>query len=134
MAANEDQSRPVKSNARLSSLFRNWRERFNSAIDARGSRMLAGGSERDMMKASEYLEICQECALYAYTIEDALYWHNEIITELSIELNHICATRWPAAVKANMSAALKERLAHHAAAVSRLTAVLRANERLTWQP
>ncbi len=87
-----------------------------------------------MMRASEYLEICQECALYAYTIEDALYWHNEIITELSIELNQICAARWPATVKASMSISLEERLAHHAAAVSQLTAVLETNERLSWQP
>ncbi len=86
------------------------------------------------MRASEYLEICEENALDAYTIEDALYWHNEIITELSIELNLVCAASWPEAVKAGMKIALKDRLNRHAGAVTRLSGVLEKNEQLIWLP
>ncbi|RUO99268.1 hypothetical protein [Hyphomicrobium sp.] len=87
-----------------------------------------------MIKATEYLEICQECAAYAHTIEDALYWHNEIVTELSVEINFVQASRWPSAVKASMTASLEERRRNHAAAISRLTSVLENDERLIWQP
>lgn len=87
-----------------------------------------------MIRASEYLEICQENALDAHTVEDALYWHNEIITELSIELNLLSTTRWPQTVKANMAAALENRLSQHAAAVTRLAAVLEKNELFNWKP
>ncbi|WP_414462979.1 hypothetical protein RLW55_13940 [Hyphomicrobium sp. B1] len=90
--------------------------------------------DANMMKASEYLEICVENALDAYTVEDALYWHNEIITELSIELNLIHARRWPQTVKSNMMAALEDRLNQHAEAVARLAAVLESNETFKWQP
>ncbi|MBS0249485.1 MAG: hypothetical protein JSR78_00285 [Proteobacteria bacterium] len=90
--------------------------------------------DTNMMKASEYLEICVENALDAYTVEDALYWHNEIITELSIELNLIHARRWPQTVKSSMTAAMEDRLNQHAAAVARLAAVLESNETFKWQP
>ncbi|HML28801.1 MAG TPA: hypothetical protein PKE16_08185 [Hyphomicrobium sp.] len=93
-----------------------------------------GPEQNVMMRASEYLEICQENALDAYTVEDALYWHNEIITELSIELNLVQASRWPQTVKANMAATLEDRLTQHAAAVTRLTAVLEDNKVFKWQP
>jgi hypothetical protein len=92
------------------------------------------GPEQNMMRASEYLEICQENALDAYTVEDALYWHNEIITELSIELNLLSTTRWPQTVKASMGAVLEDRLNQHAAAVTRLAAVLEKNEPFKWEP
>ncbi|MET0640662.1 MAG: hypothetical protein ABWZ19_11660 [Hyphomicrobium sp.] len=87
-----------------------------------------------MIRASEYLEICQESALDAHTVEDALYWHNEIITELSIELSLVNATTWPQGVKASMRMALEDRLAQHAAAVTRLAAILERNEQFIWQP
>jgi hypothetical protein len=90
--------------------------------------------EQNMIRASEYLEICQENALDAYKVEDALYWHNEIITELSIELNLLSTTRWPQTVKASMAAALEDRLNQHAAAVTRLAAVLEKNEAFKWEP
>lgn len=87
-----------------------------------------------MMRASEYLEICQENALDAYTIEDALYWHNEIITELSIEINLLSTTRWSQTVKAAMAAVLEDRLEQHVAAVTRLASALEKNEPLKWEP
>ena len=99
--------------------------RFFSLHDDRGPPQRGEPSEQTkMMKASEYLEICQENALDAHTVEDALYWHNEIITELSIELNLVEATRWPANIRANMRAQLEDRLHQHATAVTRLAAVV----------
>ena len=86
------------------------------------------------IKASEYLEICREKALDAYTIEEAIYWHNEIITELSIELHTVQTMRWPETVKASMTIALEDRLNQHAAAVTRLAGILERNEQLIWQP
>ncbi len=87
-----------------------------------------------MMRGSEYLEICEENAIDAHRLEDALYWHNEIITELSIELNLIHATKWPRNVKASTSAALEDRISQHAAAVTRLAAILARNGQFIWQP
>ncbi len=87
-----------------------------------------------MMRASEYLEMCQEKALDAHTVADALYWHKEIITELSIELNSIDTTSWPQTVEANMTVALEQRLDQHASAVARLVAVLEEHEPFIWQP
>lgn len=145
MAADGDQ--PWGSGTRPSSLLRKLIDRvrayaFLQALGIRRDRMQAasqhasseGPEQNAMMRASEYLEICQENALDAYTVEDALYWHKEIITELSIELNLVQATRWPQTVKANMAATLEDRLNQHAAAVTRLTAVLENNKVLKWQP
>ena len=97
-------------------------------------RKAAAHPEHKMMRASEYLEICEENALDAYTIEDALYWHNEIITELSLELNLVRVASWPDSVKANMSIALEHRLNQHAGAVTRLAAILEKNAQFIWQP
>jgi hypothetical protein len=133
MATNENKHLLDKGAARISSLFHRWMDRVNFSM-LRQTIKPADPSDRDLLRASEYLEICLECAAYAHTVEDALYWQNEIITELSVELNRINATRWSAAVKTNMSFVLQERLAHHATAASRLTAVLARNERLSWQP
>jgi predicted glycosyl hydrolase (DUF1957 family) len=95
---------------------------------------MAGRPEQKMMRASEYLEICEENALDAYTVEDALYWHNEIITELALELNLVRAASWPDTVKASMTVALEHRLSQHASAVTRLASVLEKNEPFIWQP
>ncbi|MFT3731065.1 MAG: hypothetical protein QM780_06510 [Hyphomicrobium sp.] len=103
------------------------------AIFGKPQSSIGTGSE-NVMKASEYLEACHENAIDAYTVEDAIFWHNEIISELSVELNLIGATRWPQTVKENMAAALQERRSQHAAAVTRLAAILERNERLSWSP
>jgi hypothetical protein len=104
------------------------------ALSARHSGPQDAAPQPTAMRASEYLEICEENAIDAYTVEDALYWHNEIITEISIELNLVQATTWPEPVKATMTAALEERLSDHASAVQRLAAVLEKNEQVVWQP
>jgi hypothetical protein len=145
MAADGDQS-PQVSNKRSPSLIRRLIANvdirdFLNALKARWQNFRVAApdakvkiSERYMTRASEYLEICQENALDAYTIEDALYWHNEIITELSIELNLIHSKKWPQTVKASMSRVLEDRLDQHVAAVTRLAGVLEKNEPLIWQP
>lgn len=146
MAAGDGQPLPTFGGSRPSSLIRKFMGRVNvrAFLQALGMRRgpfrgdaqtaTPDGAEPPMMRASEYLEICQENALDAYTVEDALYWHNEIITELSIELNLIHTTRWPQTVKASMAAAVEERLSQHAAAVTRLAAVLEKDKAFKWQP
>ncbi|WP_372646350.1 hypothetical protein [Hyphomicrobium sp.] len=145
MAANDGEPLPKAENTRSSSLVRRLIasldvHAFLNAITARRNRLpsptkkAATGGPGQMMRASEYLEICQEKALDAYTVADALYWHNEIMTELSIELNLIDATSWPQTVKASMTVALEQRLDQHASAVARLVAVLEKNEPFNWQP
>jgi hypothetical protein len=91
-------------------------------------------SNSGALKASYYLETCRAKALDAYTLEDAIYWHNEIITELATELHLIHAMNWPETVKASMAIALEDRLNQHAAAVTRLAGILERNEQLIWQP
>ncbi len=87
-----------------------------------------------MMRATEYLEICEENAIDAATIEDALYWHNEIITELSIELNLLRSGKWSEAMKHGVKLSLQDRLNRHVGAVTRLAAILEKNEQFIWQP
>jgi hypothetical protein len=104
MAANENSHVSAAGLARASSLIRrlidrvNLRALLNSLSEGRRnthpeSSVTTGRPEQSMMRATEYLEICEENALDAYTVEDALYWHNEIITELSLELNLVGAAR-----------------------------------------
>jgi hypothetical protein len=113
---------------------------FRLFLDALAVRRSSGrknsphGSDPDALKASYYLETCREKALDAYTLEDAIYWHNEIITELATELHLIHAMNWPETVKASMTIALEDRLNQHAYAVTRLGGILERNEQLIWQP
>jgi hypothetical protein len=134
---------PAPSNMR-SSLFQRLIGRVNvrfflhsiadrKTLSAKHSSSHDSAFQPSPMRASEYLEICEENAIDAYTVEDALYWHNEIITEISIELNLVQATTWPEPVKATMTAGLEDRLGEHASAVQRLAAVLEKNEQVVWR-
>jgi hypothetical protein len=145
MAANSGRSVPTGKKARITTLMRNIsgadvRKFFNvlmsrqQQVQPAAPQPVTPRPEQSMIRASEYLEICQENALDAYTVEDALYWHNEIITELSIELNLLTTMRWPEQVKARMATELEDRLSQHAVAVSRLASVLEKNEPLKWVP
>ncbi len=142
MSMDEDQPHPTAGGSRPSSLLHWLSDRVNfrllvNALAAKRStvwRDARRGSGREVMRASDYLEICRENALDAYTIEDAIYWHNEIITELSIELHSIHAMNWPQTVKASMTIALEDYLGEHAAAVTRLAGILERNEQPIWQP
>ncbi|HET6390695.1 hypothetical protein [Hyphomicrobium sp.] len=142
MAADGNQSGPKAAGSRPSSLIHWLSDRVNFrlfihtlAAKRTVSRVVAKDEKHAAtIKASEYLEICREKALDAYTVEEAIYWHNEIITELSIELHTVQTMRWPETVKASMTIALEDRLSQHAAAVTRLAGILERNEKLIWQP
>ena len=142
MAADGDQPVPTASGSRPSSLL-HWLSDcvnvrlFMNALAAKRSIIRGGtenGSGQEVIRASDYLEICRENAFDAHTIEDAIYWHNEIITELSIELHSIHVMNWPEIVKASMTISLEDHLRQHAAAVTRLAGILERNEQLIWQP
>lgn len=143
MAADGDEPRPSGGTFRFGSFFRRVASRLRLGAFTRGDgrRSLrrdpssaAEGTHEDMPRTSEYLQLCEENAVDAYTVEDALYWHNEIITELSIELNLVRTAKWPRPVKSNMAAELEDRIAQHSAAVTRLAGVLEKNEPFIWQP
>lgn len=142
MAAEGDQLRPDGHRSRGASFFKrvlgrvraSLKSRHLSRLPSRKNSHTASDTGRDMARTSEYLQICEENAIDAYTLEDALYWHNEIITELSIELNLVQTAEWPPPVKASMSAELEDRITQHSAAVMRLAALLEKNEPFIWQP
>ena len=142
MAAGGDQSGPKAVGSRPSSLLHWLADRVNFRLFVRtftgrgAANRAASDDEKNQaaIKASDYLEICREKALDAYTIEEAIYWHNEIINELSMELHTIQTMRWPDTVKASMTIALEDRLNQHTTAVTRLAGILERNEQLIWQP
>jgi hypothetical protein len=142
MAADGEQPVPLAGGSRPTSLF-HWLgdciivRLFMNVLAAKRSIVRSGtenGSGQEVITASDYLEICRENASDAHTIEDAIYWHNEIITELSIELHSIHAVNWPATVKASMRISLEDHINQHAAAVTRLARILERNEQLIWHP
>jgi hypothetical protein len=96
--------------------------------DALGSRRTAAE------EVTEYLETCCEKALDAYTLEDAMYWHSEIMAELAVELQHVRAMDWPDTIKASLISALEDRINQHGAIVQRLTGLIGRNEQLFWAP
>lgn len=142
MTADGDRSGPRAIGSRPSSLLHWLSDRVNFRLfihTLAAKRTVSRNMSKDekhpaTIRASDYLEICREKALDAYTIEDAIYWHNEIITELSIELHTVQTMHWPDTVKASMMIALEDRLSQHAGAVTRLAGILERNEQLIWQP
>ncbi len=142
MAMDEDRPRHVAGGSQPCSLLHWLSGRVNfrlfvNALAVKRSivrRDIKKRSGQEVVRASDYLEICRENALDAHTIENAIYWHNEIITELSIELHSIYTMNWPETVKASMTITLEDYLGQHAAAVTRLAGILERNEQLIWQP
>jgi hypothetical protein len=84
--------------------------------------------------APNYLGRCSEQALDAYTVEDAIFWHCEIIGELAVQIHETQSKLWPASAKATVIEALRERQQDHGRAVARLYGIVRRNEQLIWQP
>jgi hypothetical protein len=84
--------------------------------------------------APNYLGRCSEQALDAYTVEDAIFWHCEIIGELAVQIYETQSKLWPASAKATVIEALQERQQDHGRAVARLHGIMRRNEQLIWQP
>ena len=81
-----------------------------------------------------YLQKCCDRVMDAHTVEDAIFWHSEIINELSVEIYTVNAKPWPDAVRLRTIADLSERQSRHGQALHRLTGVVARNEQLTWQP
>jgi hypothetical protein len=84
--------------------------------------------------APNYLGRCSEQALDAHTVEDAIFWHREIIGELSLQIQETQSKLWPESAKATVIKALAERQRDHGRAVARLTGIMQRNEQLIWQP
>lgn len=81
-----------------------------------------------------HLQTCCERALDAHTIEDAIFWHSEIINELSVEIYSIAAKPWSNTMKAQTAADLSELQSRHGAILHRLTGIVARNEQFVWQP
>jgi hypothetical protein len=81
-----------------------------------------------------HLQKCCERALDAHTIEDAIFWHSEIINELSIEIYSAASKPWPDELKAQTAADLSELQSRHGAILHRLTGIVARNEQFIWQP
>jgi hypothetical protein len=75
-----------------------------------------------------------EHALDAHTIEDAIFWHSEIINELSVEIHSVGAKPWSEPMKAQTVADLSELQSRHGAILHRLTGIVARNEQFIWQP
>jgi hypothetical protein len=84
--------------------------------------------------APNYLGRCSQRALDAYTVEDAIFWHCEIIGELAVQIHETRSKLWPASAKATVIEALQERQQDHGRAVARLHGIMRRHEQLIWQP
>jgi hypothetical protein len=81
-----------------------------------------------------YLQKCCDRVMDAHTVEDAIFWHSEIINELSVEIYTVNAKSWPDAVRSRTIAELSERQSRHGEALHRLTGIVARNEQFTWQP
>jgi hypothetical protein len=88
----------------------------------------------DYFDSRSHLQQCCERALDAHTVEDAIFWHSEIINELSVEIYTIGARPWPDAMKERALADLTELQSRHGAILHRLTGIVARNEQLVWEP
>jgi hypothetical protein len=70
----------------------------------------------------------------AHTVEDAIYWHIKIITELTMEATAVDRKSWPLAVKTATLFSLQQRAEHHHVMVARLNRVIEENDQFIWQP
>lgn len=81
-----------------------------------------------------HLQKCCERALDAHTVEDAIFWHSEVINELSVEIYAISAKPWSGTAKERAIADLTELQSRHGAILHRLTGIVARNEQFVWQP
>ncbi|AGK58529.1 hypothetical protein HYPDE_34288 [Hyphomicrobium denitrificans 1NES1] len=80
------------------------------------------------------MQKCCERALDAHTVEDAIFWHSEVINELSIEIYSMATMPWPDVRKQRAIADLTDLQNRHGAILHRLTGIVARNEQLIWQP
>lgn len=81
-----------------------------------------------------HLQQCCERALDAYTIEDAIFWHSEVINELSVEIYSLESRPGFDANNERAIADLMELQSRHGAILHRLTGIVARNEQFVWQP
>jgi hypothetical protein len=91
-------------------------------------------SSSAFLDSRTHLQKYCEHALDAHTIEDAIFWHSEIINELSVEIYSIGAKPWSDAMKEQTVADLSELQSRHGAILHRLTGIVARNEQFIWQP
>jgi hypothetical protein len=89
---------------------------------------------RHRLDYRSHLQKCCERALDAHTIEDAIFWHSEIINELSIEIYSVGSKPWPDELKVQTAADLSELQSRHGAILHRLTGIVARNEQFIWHP
>lgn len=90
------------------------------------------GGELEM--ASSYWARCSERIAYACSVEDAIFWHTEIINEFSVEMHTTRVKPWPTKLKSEMIKYLEDSIQRHSKAVERLTGIVQRNEQLNWLP
>ena len=80
------------------------------------------------------LQMCCERALDAHTVEDAIFWHSEVINELSVEIFSVAAMPGANVRNERMLAELTDLQSRHGAILHRLTGIVARNEQLIWEP
>jgi hypothetical protein len=87
----------------------------------------------DPEAARDYLGRCYRQVMDAHSVEDAIFWHCEIINELSVQMHEARLQPWSEPAKATIIEALEERQHRHAKALDRLTGITHRNEQLIWR-
>lgn len=81
-----------------------------------------------------HLQRCYERAIDAYTVEDAIFWHSEVINELSVEIYALTAKPGESSLRRQMIADLTTLQSRHGVILHRLTGILARNEQFIWKP
>ncbi len=72
-------------------------------------------------------------AIDAYTVEDALRYHSELIDLLAAEAMIVRASALSESSKKALIRDINARAEHHCEAVDRLTDIIEGSQRLTWR-
>ncbi|WP_144061248.1 hypothetical protein [Hyphomicrobium denitrificans] len=122
--------------------FWNWRAKdFRAFLSTfifksrwQGPTEIAASLPQGSHDTATHLQKCCERALDAHTVEDAIFWHSEVINELSIEIYSMATMPWPDVRKQRAIADLTDLQNRHGAILHRLTGIVARNEQLIWQP
>jgi len=133
-------ARPSKSHRSKPSFkgFWNWRAKdfkaFLSTLLVKPTFEVPPSTRTGGCSNSTHLQTCCERALDAHTVEDAIFWHSEVINELSVEIYSISATSWSDERKQRTLMELMDLQNRHGIILQRLTGIVSRNEQLVWQP
>ena len=83
---------------------------------------------------SQKLAPCCERTLDAYTVEDALYRHEQAVEQLTMAIEHVAQSNLPADSKRDAMFELMHHRVVHAACIVTLNAVIVRDEKFVWQP